>query len=112
MLDDPSMTVTPATDRASPASVAVIVLVGVVILVGLAFGLRDAWVTGAGINGNWVSGGMIAAFSVVPIASVGVCIGISLRHSRSRSSLLMRAGVVGLAVGFPVMLITLIGAAY
>lgn len=106
------MTVSPAIDKASPVSVVMIVLAAIVISVGLAFGLRDAWVTGAGINGSWVSAALIAAFSVVPILCVVICIGISRRRVQSLSSLLMRAGVVGLAVGLPVMLITMVTAAY
>jgi hypothetical protein len=64
----------PAIHGLRLASIVTTSLAVLVVGVGLAFGLRDAWITGAGINGSWVGGIAIAALSLIPILCVLTCI--------------------------------------
>jgi cytochrome bd-type quinol oxidase subunit 2 len=106
------LTFSPVIKRPSSASGVTIVTASLVICAGLVFGVRDAWVTGAGINGNWFGGALIVVLAVIPIVGVVMCILASRRRDRNASSVLMRAGEVGLAVGIPVLLVLVVGAAY
>ena len=84
----------------------------VFLAAGLIFGIRDAWVSARGVNGSIAGGLVIGLITVIPIASVALCVAISRKHSRSHSSALMRAGMVAIAVGFPVARFLTVGAAY
>jgi hypothetical protein len=106
------MSTAPSVTTPNPASIVTSILAGLVIAIGVIFGIRDAWVAGAGINGSWAGGTLLVAITVIPIVLVVICVVASRRQGREASSSLMRAGVVGLCVGIPVTFMLVIGAAY
>ena len=106
------ISVAPPDAAASPTGI-VLASIGVFCLaVGLIFGIRDAWVSARGVNGSIAGGLAVGLITLIPIASVVICVAISRRQARSRSSTLMRTGVVAVVVGLPVALFLVIGAAY
>jgi hypothetical protein len=87
-------------------------LAALVLALGLILGIRDTWVEWRGVNGSSAGGAWLAVFTAVPAACVLACFIRSRRRSRSTSSTLFRAGMVGLLVGLPVMLMLAVAAAY
>jgi hypothetical protein len=85
---------------------------GVLLVADLIFGVRDSWVSARGANGSLAGGLVIGLFMLIPIASIVLCVTISRRQGRVLTSTFMRAGVVAIAVGFPVALVLVVGAAY
>jgi len=102
----------PPDATAGPTGI-VLASIGLFLLVvGLVFGIRDAWISARGVNGSIAGGLAVGLISLLPIACVFLCVAISRRQAQGRSSTLLRAGTVAVVVGLPVALFLVIGAAY
>ena len=106
------MSLSSSVTRLSLVTIIVCFMALLVIVVGLVFGIRDTWVEAAGINGSWIGGALTAALSAIPIFCVAICVTVSRYQDRSSATVLVRAGLVGLCVGVPVLLLLVIAAAY
>jgi len=96
----------------SRSSVGIVWVAGLLVLVALVFGARDAWGTARGVNGTWAGGFVIALFALVPVACVLGSILRSHRENRDLVSTLSRASRLGIAISVPVALVLVVGAAY
>jgi len=102
----------PLDATASPTGIVLASIGAFFLAVGLIFGIRDAWVSARGVSGSIAGGLVVGLITLIPIASVVLCVAISRRQARGRSSTLLRAGVVAIVVGMPLALFLVIGAAY
>jgi vacuolar-type H+-ATPase subunit I/STV1 len=103
---------TRATPRPTPSALFISILGVAVLVLGLIFGIRDAWVNWVGINGSAADGALLAVFTGVPAICVLACLVQSRKRTRSTSATLFRAGMVALLVGCPVTLALAVAAAY
>jgi hypothetical protein len=93
-------------------SLAVVWVGFIFLVVGLILGTRDAWVSARGAKGRVAVGLAIELFTLIPVASVILCVAASPRQGRDRSSTLLHAGIAALVVGLPAALLLAVGATH